>query len=176
MKDTSAWSNKREALEQEQTALQGVEAGLAELDEQGIAARIATAAAARDEAQADFARHAAKPSSCDALCLRQEFWAQSFSQSTKTLHVLRRATAAVEAAQREVAGAEAGDGRDESNRTLQERLADAQNAQVRADRSCCSAPCSRQCHNNACGLQMSRPKVHGRCNFGSSGMLSADHG
>ena len=38
--------------------------------------------------------------------------------------------AAVESAQREVAGAEAGDGRDESNRTLQERLADAQNAQV----------------------------------------------
>lgn len=61
MKDTSAWSNKREALEQEQAALQGVEAGLAELDEQGIATRVATAAAARDEAQAVFARHAAKP-------------------------------------------------------------------------------------------------------------------
>ena len=38
--------------------------------------------------------------------------------------------AAVEAAQRELAGVEAGDGRDESNRSLQERLADAQNAQV----------------------------------------------
>lgn len=41
------------------------------------------------------------------------------------------ATAAVEGAQREIAGAEAGDGRDESNRSLQERLADAHNAQVR---------------------------------------------
>ncbi|GAX82646.1 hypothetical protein CEUSTIGMA_g10072.t1 [Chlamydomonas eustigma] len=36
----------------------------------------------------------------------------------------------VEAASREVAGAEAGDGRDESNRSLQERLADTQNAQT----------------------------------------------
>ena len=61
MKDTSAWSNKREALEQEQAALQGVEAGLAELDEQGIAARIATAAAARDKAQAELARRAFWP-------------------------------------------------------------------------------------------------------------------
>ncbi|KAG1678186.1 hypothetical protein FOA52_016123 [Chlamydomonas sp. UWO 241] len=39
----------------------------------------------------------------------------------------------VEAAVREVAGAEAGDGRDESNRSLQERLADAQNGQTAAD-------------------------------------------
>ena len=37
----------------------------------------------------------------------------------------------MEAAQRELAGAEAGDGRDESNRSMQERLADAQNAQAR---------------------------------------------
>lgn len=36
----------------------------------------------------------------------------------------------MEAANNELAGAEAGDGRDESNRSLQERLADAQNAQV----------------------------------------------
>ena len=42
----------------------------------------------------------------------------------------QQATAAVEAAERELAGAQAGDGRDESNRSLQERLADAQNAQV----------------------------------------------
>lgn len=41
------------------------------------------------------------------------------------------AGAAVEAAERELAGAQAGDGRDESNRSLQERLADAQNAQAR---------------------------------------------
>ena len=37
----------------------------------------------------------------------------------------------MQAAQNELAGAEAGDGRDASNRSLQERLADAQNAQVR---------------------------------------------
>jgi structural maintenance of chromosome 2 len=43
----------------------------------------------------------------------------------------RRALADVEAAQNELAGAEAGDGRDASNRSMQERLADAQNAQVR---------------------------------------------
>ena len=43
---------------------------------------------------------------------------------------VEKAHAAVEAAQRELAGAEAGDGRDESNRSMQERLSDAQNAQV----------------------------------------------
>ena len=42
----------------------------------------------------------------------------------------QQAAVAVEAAERELAGAQAGDGRDESNRSLQERLADAQNAQV----------------------------------------------
>jgi structural maintenance of chromosome 2 len=41
--------------------------------------------------------------------------------------------AAVEAATREVAGVEAGDGRDESNKSLQERLQDAQVAQTDAD-------------------------------------------
>jgi len=46
---------------------------------------------------------------------------------------LEAAEHAVEAATRELAGAEAGDGRDESNRSLQERLADAQNAQTAAD-------------------------------------------
>ncbi len=44
---------------------------------------------------------------------------------------LEAAEHAVEAAGRELAGAEAGDGRDESNRSLQERLADARNAQAR---------------------------------------------
>ena len=43
---------------------------------------------------------------------------------------LEAANHAVEAAQRELAGAEAGDGRDESNRSLSERLRDAENAQV----------------------------------------------
>lgn len=43
---------------------------------------------------------------------------------------LEAANMAVEAAQRELAGAEAGDGRDVSNRSLSERLRDAENAQV----------------------------------------------
>lgn len=43
---------------------------------------------------------------------------------------VEKSSAAVEAATRELAGAEAGDGRDESNRSMQERLADAQTAQV----------------------------------------------
>ena len=43
---------------------------------------------------------------------------------------VENANKAVEAAQRELAGAEAGDGRDESNRSLQERLADAETGQV----------------------------------------------
>lgn len=44
---------------------------------------------------------------------------------------MRRAKTRVEAAARELAGAEAGDGRDETNRSLAERLADAQQAQAR---------------------------------------------
>ena len=48
----------------------------------------------------------------------------------------QEAGTAVEAAERELAGAQAGDGRDESNRSLQERLADAQNAQARLHTSC----------------------------------------
>lgn len=44
-----------------------------------------------------------------------------------------RATAAVSAAQSELAGAEAGDGRDASNRSLQERLDDANNAITEAE-------------------------------------------
>ncbi len=55
-----------------------------------------------------------------------------------------RAVAGVEAANNELAGAEAGDGRDESNRSLQERLADAQNAQV-------GQPCASNC-TSACWL------------------------
>lgn len=47
------------------------------------------------------------------------------------------AAAAVEAAERELAGAQAGDGRDESNKTLQERLADAQNAQASSSHYAC---------------------------------------
>ncbi|GBF88023.1 structural maintenance of chromosomes 2-like [Raphidocelis subcapitata] len=46
---------------------------------------------------------------------------------------LSAAERAVEAATRELAGAEAGDGRDESNKSAQERLADAANAQTAAE-------------------------------------------
>ena len=71
VKDTSVWSNKREALDAEQAALRGVEGSLAELDEQGIAARIASAAAARDDAQAELARHAAEALlSLSTFCMR----------------------------------------------------------------------------------------------------------
>ncbi|MEW5297617.1 MAG: hypothetical protein WDW36_000815 [Sanguina aurantia] len=48
---------------------------------------------------------------------------------------LEAAEKAVEAATRELAGVEAGDGRDESNRSLTERLADAQKEQTAADGS-----------------------------------------
>ncbi len=53
-----------------------------------------------------------------------------YSNCRPILPVHRSAELAVQAAQNELAGAEAGDGRDASNRSLQERLADAQNAQV----------------------------------------------
>ncbi|KAG2446681.1 hypothetical protein HYH02_008249 [Chlamydomonas schloesseri] len=52
---------------------------------------------------------------------------------------LEAADKAVEAATRELAGAEAGDGRDESNRSLQERLADAQMQQTAADAAAAEA-------------------------------------
>lgn len=44
----------------------------------------------------------------------------------------RRAKAAVEAATRELEGAQSGDGRDSSGRSLKERLEDAKQAQVRS--------------------------------------------
>ncbi len=52
------------------------------------------------------------------------------SQKDAATQDLEAASNAVEAAQRELAGAEAGDGRDESNQSLSERLRDAENAQV----------------------------------------------
>ncbi len=59
------------------------------------------------------------------------------------------AAGAVEAAVRELAGAEAGDGRDESNRSVQERLADAQTAQV-------DPPLRVLCTTHACKMQPHR--------------------
>lgn len=66
--------------------------------------------------------------------LREEGFEAQVQRATEGRDAAQRgleaASAAVEAAARELAGAEAGDGRDESNRSLQERLADAQRAQV----------------------------------------------
>ncbi|KAK9829006.1 hypothetical protein WJX72_003368 [[Myrmecia] bisecta] len=99
VKDTTSLKNKQETVEGERAACRQIQASIAELAEEGLAAKVQQASAASQEAQA----------SCDA------------------------AAQAVEAAQRELAGAEAGDGRDESNKSLQERLADAQNAQTAAE-------------------------------------------
>lgn len=52
VKDTSAWSNKKESLATERAGAEALAASLAELDEEGLAARAATAATARDQAQA----------------------------------------------------------------------------------------------------------------------------
>jgi len=52
------------------------------------------------------------------------------SEDLTIMLLLCSAKEQVEAAQNELAGAEAGDGRDASNRSLQEQLATAQNSQV----------------------------------------------
>lgn len=52
VKDTSAWSNKKESLATERVTAEGLAASLAELDEEGLAAHATAAAAARDQAQA----------------------------------------------------------------------------------------------------------------------------
>ena len=96
VKDTSSWNNKKESLESERSAEAQLRAALAELDEEGMAARVRLAQEERDAAHADH----------------------------------QAAVVGVRAAESELAGAEAGDGRDASNRSLQERLADARNAQV----------------------------------------------
>ncbi|KAL4421732.1 hypothetical protein ABPG77_002348 [Micractinium sp. CCAP 211/92] len=99
VKDTSSWNNKKELLEAEHASCEQLAAALAEVDEEGMRAKMQQASQERDEAQA----------------------------------ALNSAELAVQAAQNELAGAEAGDGRDASNRSLQERLADAQNAQTEAE-------------------------------------------
>jgi len=98
-RDTTAWRQQREAREAEAEALSALRQQLAELDEAGLAAKVASAAAARDE----------------------------------TAAALAAAERGVEAAAGELAGAEAGDGRDASGRSLAERLADARSAQTEAD-------------------------------------------
>lgn len=56
--------------------------------------------------------------------------AEAIAEKDTAAAGLEAANEAVEAAQRELAGAETGDGRDKSNRSLQERLSDAENGQV----------------------------------------------
>jgi structural maintenance of chromosome 2 len=99
VKDTSKWNNTVEAVTAEQATYEQLKGALAELQEEVLAARVASATEKRDLAANE----------------------------------LEQAVLGVEAAQNELAGAEAGDGRDASNRSLQERLADAQNAQTQAD-------------------------------------------
>ncbi|DBA81803.1 hypothetical protein WJX77_004664 [Trebouxia sp. C0004] len=124
VKDTTAWTNKKENLEADQAACQQIEASIEELAQEGMEARLAAAQADSDQAQ--------------AAC--------------------QQAGVAVEAAERELAGAQAGDGRDESNKSLQERLADAQNAQTSAEADAkqadmCSKHLQKQLAEQQKGLQ-----------------------
>lgn len=64
----------------------------------------------------------------DAVFAAQEEEAESKKLASSIC--LEESNAAVVSAGNELAGAQAGDGRDSSNRSMQERLADAQNAQV----------------------------------------------
>lgn len=52
VKDTSSWNNKKELLETEQANCEQLAAGLAEVDEEGMRAKIQKASQERDEAQA----------------------------------------------------------------------------------------------------------------------------
>ena len=144
VKDTSSWSNKKELLEAEQASCTQLAAALAEVDEEGMRAKMQQASQERDEAQAACTRWVGAGGVAVRLCgcragrraaararaacnLCKRIWpASSPSPSSASCS----AELAVQAAQNELAGAEAGDGRDASNRSLQERLADAQNAQV----------------------------------------------
>eukprot|EP00884_Botryococcus_braunii_P016555 jgi/Botrbrau1/3583/Bobra.0078s0035.1 len=99
VKETTAWTNKKESVTWEENNTKQLRANMEELGVEVLAARLATATADRDAAAAD----------------------------------VEKSSTAVEAATRELAGAEAGDGRDESNRSMQERLADAQTAQTAAE-------------------------------------------
>jgi len=52
VKDTSNWSNKNETLDAERAACEQLGASLAELGEEGLAARVEQARQQQDEAQA----------------------------------------------------------------------------------------------------------------------------
>ena len=67
VKDTSSWNNKKESLEAEQAACDQLAAALAEVDEEGMRAKVQRASQERDEAQAACTRCAPAP----GLCLRR---------------------------------------------------------------------------------------------------------
>lgn len=134
VKTTSTWGNKNETLEAEHANRDQIAANLSELNEEGLAARVEQAKQQQDEAQAALERwvwgHPCAPDfTVHAMRLAQLKHASWVAPCSAILDV--------EAAQNELAGAEAGDGRDASNRSMQERLEDAQNAQVWC--SICSA-------------------------------------
>jgi hypothetical protein len=56
VKDTSSWSNKKELLEAEQASCAQLAAALAEVDEEGMRAKMQRASQERDEAQAACTR------------------------------------------------------------------------------------------------------------------------
>ena len=56
VKDTSSWSNKKELLEAEQANCAQLAAALAEVDEEGMRAKMQRASQERDEAQAACTR------------------------------------------------------------------------------------------------------------------------
>lgn len=56
VKDTSSWNNKKELLEAEQASCEQLAAALAEVDEEGMRAKMQQASQERDEAQAALNR------------------------------------------------------------------------------------------------------------------------
>jgi structural maintenance of chromosome 2 len=138
-------------LDSEQAALASLQAQLAELNQEELDARVAAATAARDEAAAGLqsAEHGVEAATRELAgrCERHMLhlvnfivrcWAGRLTAAPAATGVSVPTPCDVTPAVHLCAaciytGAETGDGRDESNRSLQERLADAQNAQTAAD-------------------------------------------
>jgi hypothetical protein len=82
VKDTSNWSNRKENLEAERAAAEQIRGSLAELEQEGLDAKVAAAARALEEAEAECTRciHA----NCQA-CARMRIL--GFGGTSNTLHV-----------------------------------------------------------------------------------------